>query len=509
MSCAAIHISSVVQIASAGETQEPLRLASCMAAESPIYVYVSNDETSIYYSKSLNVLLAKIQEKEPLKIDASSLSFLLQDGVIPSPKSIYKSLYILSIGNIFTAINRNKRWQCHFDYHFPFEANTEHKVALPRKQRDNQLLALLASSIERRAPEGKPLTLFHSAGKDSNTIALALAEAGRSKHVTSFTYRAVGANDESELVAGICKKLGFKHHIADVDALSASVVKARLSAYFKQANMPCMDNASLLYPLFSNALSAGSNIIDGMGNDVYIGHVPGKAEYKRQKFQMSTALLSKCMKPALGTFHYQSLSKTKAHISGLSGISSLELEKIFPAHKDTYAFWQNLSQAYAHTDYFEFRAKVRGGLIDTEKFVRKLRVASDRYAWNLFLPWMDEDVAQFVHAIPEAQRFDRQRLKNKLFLRDLLKEKLTLDSDQLGKMGFAFDHYSLLQSVENYVRENILSCSAWHHQEIESYLAIVQKGAASANKYQAHWQLRLYRLFVISAWLNHRQLKVG
>ena len=45
-----------------------------------------------------------------------------------------------------------------------------------------------------------------------------------------------------------------------------------------------MDNVVLAYPLYATQIEfSNTNIIDGMGNDVFIGHIPSKIEHERQK----------------------------------------------------------------------------------------------------------------------------------------------------------------------------------------------------------------------------------
>lgn len=58
---------------------------------------------------------------------------------------------------------------------------------------------------------------------------------------------------------------------------------------------------------------------------------------------------------------------------------------------------------------------------------------------------MNAKVANYFSKIPEIYLFDRSKLKNKLVLRKILKERIGLDSDALGKIGYSFDYASVLQ----------------------------------------------------------------
>ena len=72
---------------------------------------------------------------------------------------------------------------------------------------ENFILELLANATIERIDKNKPSFLFHSAGKDSNTIALSLAEAGWQNKVTLITHKSKGNADESEISSKIAKNL--------------------------------------------------------------------------------------------------------------------------------------------------------------------------------------------------------------------------------------------------------------------------------------------------------------
>ena len=44
---------------------------------------------------------------------------------------------------------------------------------------------------------------------------------------------------------------------------------------------------------------------------------------------------------------------------------------------------------------------------------------------------------------PEKEFFDSEKFKNKLFFRKMLKDGIGLDSDNLGKMDYQFNFYSI------------------------------------------------------------------
>src|SRR5690606_31202479 len=102
----------------------------------------------------------------------------------------------------------------------------------------NLILEMLAEATISRIDQSKPSFLFHSAGKDSNSIALALAEAGWQDRVTLVTHKSKGSVDESEISARIAKNLGFKHCVLhEVDNFKQEHDQA-IESYFANAPFP-------------------------------------------------------------------------------------------------------------------------------------------------------------------------------------------------------------------------------------------------------------------------------
>lgn len=83
----------------ARELKETVTLQSDLAAESPLYIFLPEDEEFLLYSFSIRSLLEDQRIEKPLTILDSSISFLLQSGVIPPPRTIYSNIYILGIGD--------------------------------------------------------------------------------------------------------------------------------------------------------------------------------------------------------------------------------------------------------------------------------------------------------------------------------------------------------------------------------------------------------------------------
>lgn len=475
-------------------------LTSDLANEFPLYLYWPQDQSTLLYSTSITELLNDARVPKPLKVSTEGLSFLLQSGVVPPPKTAYQDIYILGIGDMARVSTVNGKIDIQFSHEFPF-LNAKRLHADEMQPDEDLILQMLAEATISRIDESKPSFLFHSAGKDSNSIALALAEAGWQDKVTLITHKSKGQADESEISTKIAKQLGFKHQILhEVDQLQAEHKQA-INDYFVNAPFPCTDNVTLAYPLYAHQLPElkGANIIDGMGNDVFIGHIPSRSEYKRQqlsKYLKHSRILSKHF-PSESLFHVA--GRTRAEWTGLSGLSFSDAKKILPAAFDVSDFWLEKD---TDQDYLDFRPSIRGTIIDQEIFTRKARNFADSINANMVLPWANQQVAEYFAKMPEQHLFDRKALKNKLILRTMLKDRIGLDSDALGKMGWTYDSSSIVLQNWNWMLQEMQQCELWNQPGL---IKVVNR---MKNRMEVNgWEARtggklLYRIYLLSGWYS-------
>jgi len=480
--------------------QAGLLLESDLAGEFPLYLYWPRDKSTLLYSTSITELLSDTRVPKPLKVCNEGLSFLLQSGVVPPPKTAYEDIYIVGIGDKAQVSTQNEKVQVVFSHHFPFMNANRLPTKAMQPDEDFILQMLAEATITRLAPS-KPSFLFHSAGKDSNSIALALAEAGWQNRVTLITHKSKGKVDESDISAKIAKKLGFKHQILfEVDQLQAEHHLA-IESYFINAPLPCTDNVTLAYPLYANQLPElkGANIIDGMGNDVYIGHIPSRSEYKRQqisKYLKFSRLLSKHFS---SESLFQIAGRTRAEWTGLSGLSYSDTKQLLPDAFDVSKYWINKDN---NQNYLDFRSSIRGVILDQEIFTRKVRNFADSVGGIIILPWANQQVSGYFAKMPEAYLFDRRALKNKLILRKILKDRIGLDSDAMGKLGFSYDsHGVLMNNIEN-MKNEILSCPLWRSAGVNHVLFRFLSQTNSLTRSGSIVRNFIYRLYLISSWYN-------
>ena len=477
-----------------------LHIKSDLAGEFPLYIYFSKEQDYLLYSKSIKELLESEKVIKPLAVSKRGISFLLQSSVVPPAETVYKNIFIVSIGQSAVIQTINNRIDLNFSYTFPFKnSDREDEAELD----EEYFLEILAEATSSKMKKNRETYLFHSAGKDSNSIALALARVGYQDEITSVSYQGKGENDESEIAGAIAKKFGFKHQkVYEPKTLEQKDMDS-IYNFFENSPFPCMDNATLAYPLYMNQLDfSKSNIIDGMGNDVYIGHIPDRNEYSKQKnfsrfhrLRPLTGKLSSGSRIGIAT-------TTRSEWVGLSGMSYADSAKLFNDSYDVYSYWSEVDKKNKDVDYLDLRASIRGTVIDQEVFIRKVRNFADVTDSNLILPWTNQKVAEYLSKLPESYLFNRKNLKNKLFLRTLLKDKMGLDSDKLGKKAYGFDYYNILMMMKKEVDYEILSCTLWNEKEIEKLLSLLYKKIDAKHKSIARLKDIIQKLYLISVWFN-------
>ena len=483
--------------------QERLHLRADSGGEAPLYLYSDPQARYVLYTESLPALLADARVTKPLLICDEGMSFLLQSGVVPQPKTVYRQVYVLGIGDQVVLSTQAGRVVMTFSQQFDFlhRHRAQADECIPDAE---AILQRLTQATMARLKPNRNSYLFHSAGKDSNTLALAFAEAGLQDQITLISHQSKGDKDESRMSQAIAQRLGFSHRILHESDQIKPLQQQAIIAHFERAPLPCVDNVSLAYPLYVEQMPElmGSNLIDGMGNDAYIGHVPGRAEYRRQSY----AGLLKHLRPLVRYARSESLfhvaGRTQAEWTGMTGFSYRDAVRIYPACLDVAPYWQSID-AQNQLDYFDLRAAIRGKIIDAEIFTRKVRNFADAVSANLILPWANASVAEYVSRLPECYLFDRKQLKNKLLLRDLLKQRISLDSDAIGKMGFNYDSRSIVLQNWSWIQHEINHCRLWHGAAMPTLLMRLRRRMDGRGWGAAVSGRLIYRLFLISMWHNY------
>lgn len=481
---------------SVNELKENLYLQSDFAGENPIYILLEKKE--LFYSENIVELL----NKKKLNISNIGLSFLLKSGVVPQPFTIYENFYILSIGDKLEISRENGNFKLDFTNDFNFSHKNKKTY---NEFNTDEALDLLAEATIQKINKNKNTFLFHSAGKDSNTILLSLYKHNY-RDINLLTYKAKGPNDESEISKKIAKQLGYKHIVLSEPEKITNSHLENFIKYFKNIPLPVMDTSTLAYPIYDNQLDlSNSNIIDGMGNDVYMGHIPSINEYRFAHYLSIFSFLKPFTNKINSENYFNIIGLNKIEWTGLIGFMDRDALGIYNEFISPDTFWKKLQNKYIDLNYIDLRAKIRGGIVDQEIFMRKVRNFGDINNSNIIFPWCNKDVAKYFYNLDNKFLFDDKLLKNKLVLRSLLKDKLGLDSDKIGKLGYGFDYWKLLENIFLDVRKNILECNLWNKPGIEKLFIRLSAKSKRKDRYANRAKSLIQRLYLISIWYNNNK----
>lgn len=200
-------------------------------------------------------------------LDPVSLADLLRNAFVYPPHSIYRDVKLAISGF-------DPAQDLHADPQFHFRYQSSSAPARPRMEAvDNELLlkvyhGLLCDAISRSSASMKSPWLLQSGGKDSTSMAIALAEAR--PQTTCITYLGGREEDEVDSARFVAKQLGLRHEVLVCDPGRAY---DRYLDMVPQMPLLTADFAMLSYAdlVTEIAASGGDGVLDALGSDSYFG----------------------------------------------------------------------------------------------------------------------------------------------------------------------------------------------------------------------------------------------
>lgn len=438
----------------------------------------------------------------PVALERESLCFLLQAGFVVRPRTIFAGIFLLGIGDVAHVSLEGSRPALRFEVDFPWFADRsrQDRVADPAALRDQ-----LAHALERACEGASAPVLLMSSGKDSTAAAIGAARAGvRDLHCLTF----VGgvAADEHLDARRFCDRLGLRHDAVPLPDDPETVSRQLLELYSEQ-DMPCADFSQIAY--HACLVQAGvrdGRVLDGAGNDVYMGHVPSRRDMRILRLRLGRNALADALRPLrdhASRLNFLLQTRTETMFPGY-GFRQRETRHFFPASVDTTPYWKRTDEAYAERDIFDLRAATRGRHYDQGAMVLKARGAVQARGSTLRQPYSDAEVVEGYFHLPEADRFDREALVNKITLRRMLRAEIDYDDAAIGKRIFAFDAPGFLVRNRDFVREQIRACELWTdsiERPLDDWLDRVPQRPRLAQA--------LLALLALSGWLNHARVLGG
>ena len=262
--------------------------------------------------------------------------------------------------------------------------------------------------------------LFFSGGKDSTFIASRMLE----NKIDAIYFSFVTNNEEKKIIDELANKL----------KINVFFTKDKLEfldpeSILKKIKEPALDPAGLSVLLLLDICLKNKHnfsdivFIDGMGNDAYMGHLPGKRELQKLFFQRIFTkinlqkIISIKLSNSIGKFGDLLRPDYTAHFPG----STIKLDNYY----EQISFYSKYTK---YKDVVVQRALQRGIHYDfccaINKSIIYVNACEEKSEVNF--PFLNEDLIDFFEK-REAIDFNFPKLINKLSIRKYLNENLNFD----------------------------------------------------------------------------------
>ena len=309
------------------------------------------------------------------------------------------------------------------------------------------LLKNLTEAISRTCDDLKKPLLLLSDGKDSLSLAIAFSE----KKISCDTLTLLRRDDQEmkSYITEVAKKLGHRPFFITVDDIVNNFDKDTFISSFKMAENPILDQGYIFF-LFGLKLFFEVNnfnpteyeVIDGLGNDEYLGYLMSKSQW--YSYLLSMTGLWKLIPNSLKSLKWYIRSPAESH----GDLSTLSIFFNIPLANDLNEYFSLIPKSVKETTYLDFRAFSRGSFHDHQCMMGKTRLASRYLGTKCIYPWVDEELSDYCFNIPSEEKYEFKKIINKLPLREMLINKLNWNSNKRGvDLFFDLEQKTFIESV--------------------------------------------------------------
>ena len=469
----------------------------------PLYIFLANNKKKILYTDDLLALLGHAEVHSSLYIDNENISQLLQCGVVPPPNTVYKNLFLLGIGDTATVSQYQKSLVIKFQHEFVY---TEEKLKKTNNHifQEDVLFEKLASATRSKADMSKKINLFHTAGKDSNMIALALSRYFEPEQLRFVCHESDGDSDESKISREVAKKLNVEHLTIKADLELTEEYLTHLREYFRNAPFPLLDNVTMAFPeyVMNYPDLNDSNIVIGDGNDTYMMSPPSLRD--EIGILINKHFNTKPLARFVGSENpLVQLCRTPFEWARMSGFNNEDSYSLYDGFVSVNEHWYKMRDEYRSSSALDIKSHSYACFIIYEVYLRKFRNYSSHINSNLIMPFFDPAVADEILKYDKSLIIDKRSRKNKPIFRDVIKKHLDVDSDAIGKKGYTLNTVKFIYENRKWISIQILECSLWNRPAAENILDRLYASTKSKGWRSSSAARLIHRLLLISLWFNN------
>ena len=376
------------------------------------------------------------------RVDPVSVADLLRNAFVYPPHSIHEDVKLATFG-----VFPHHDMQPDPEFHYRFrDAGKSSGATKECGDLVGTYHRLLCDAVTRSCAELSTPWLLQSGGKDSTTLAIAIAETR--PETTCITY--LGGPEENELDSAeyVARKLGLRHERLVCDPARAY---DRYVALADRMTMLTADFALLSYADLATEIAGngGDGLIDGMGSDSYFG-APAQAR-KKLLYWMARGLR---LPPALSELPLVGRNFELCYLIGT--LQMHPIERIFPGSRFTDAevdalFGRPIAKA-SRDRLGPFKAEIASATSHDELRVISMSIsgAAAGFAKGLYTtqalamhaayPLCDQTLCDWVYNnVPRNQMIDPVAKLNKVLVRAHIAERFGPLPYVAKKGSFRFD----------------------------------------------------------------------
>ncbi|GAA5075182.1 asparagine synthase-related protein [Lysobacter panacisoli] len=389
-------------------------------------------------------------------VDPVSVADLLRNAFVYPPYSIYEGVRLVTFG---FCPHDDMHTAPHF--HFKFR-NAGEVPEHPRSEQDwvAGYHRLLCQAIERSCHDMRSPWLLQSGGKDSTTLAIAIADAR--PDTTCITY--LGGTEEDEVASAthVARTLGLRHESLVCDPARAydrylAVVDRMplLTADF--ALLSCVDLGTEI------AGHGGDGVIDGLGADSYFGTPMSRSQHWIRRLSRDLPLPGRLSE-------LPGVDRSFKLCYLLSTLRMNPIERVFPgsrfgddevdelfgreiaqaSRQRLELFKDEIGSATSPWEWRDMSTSIAGSAGAFAKGLYTTAALSLKAAY----PFCDLDLREWIHReVPRYQKVDPITKLNKLLIREHIASRFDDLPYVRSKGSFRFDVRGLARTRFDRVRD--------------------------------------------------------
>jgi asparagine synthase (glutamine-hydrolysing) len=503
-------------------------------------LYIARDRFGIkplYYSKISNKFIFASELKAILKsglvekiINQEALVLLLKYGSVQQPNTLIEDVFMLKPGHYLEISNKNSIIDREY-----FNTNISEDLNYSKSTYEEQkfiLDDLLNESIKNQIISDVPLGAFLSGGVDSSLIVALLSKYRSGIETFSVGFESESfEKDESEEAEKIANHFSTKHNSI---IISENEVKHKINHIITSLDQPSLDGVNTYF--VSEAASKNVKVaLSGTGGDELFAGYPwfynqilfdkNPLDYKSNiiatiasnklfdRFTYSENKISAILEK------YRSFSSFNSHFSRQHFVfSNKQLGSLLILNnQNSKAIGLDLSFTYDNMKLNKKESVLNlvsllcmNGYLKNQ-LLRDIDVMSMTHSLEVRVPYLDNNILNFVLNIPDSSKIDFKKQQNpytdsyrdlgtKKILIEVAKKYLPKDFDLQPKKGFSLPFSSWLKGSLSNLLDDVFSERSVKKRGIFSFLELRNLLENFRNN-KAPWS-QIWLIFVLELWFR-------